>query len=375
VALVAVVVSPDASSAAPATKLYLSPRGSDSWRCTYRAPCRTVERAYRRARPGQTVVMRAGSYPDRSFIPYVRGRVRPAVLFRPAPRARVVLQELRVYGRHVRFVRVRIKEDLYVDCPARNVTLARAKAGLFFVSGGRGVRILDTVFGPWENGISIVAGGCGDVPPGNILLDRVFMHDYRSNPPGTKHEECLMVTSVDGLVIRRSRFLRCENFDILFKHYPSDKRIWNVTLENNWFAHPYPDGSYAVSFSAPREGGVYRNLRIRYNSFTGTLLTKGERYGVRYVNARVIGNVGTRYGPCEAGMVEAYNIWAMSPPCSRTDRRARPGFVSPTRFNLHLARGSVAIGRGHPRYFPRIDIDGQRRPRGRRPDAGADERW
>jgi hypothetical protein len=49
-------------------------------------------------------------------------------------------------------------------------------------------------------------------------------------------------------------------------------------------------------------------------------------------------------------------------------------FVDENGFDLHLARGSAAIDRGDPSAYPRRDIDGQRRPGGRAPDAGADER-
>jgi hypothetical protein len=31
------------------------------------------------------------------------------------------------------------------------------------------------------------------------------------------------------------------------------------------------------------------------------------------------------------------------------------------------------VNYGNPKAYPRRDIDGQRRPKGRRPDAGADE--
>jgi hypothetical protein len=33
----------------------------------------------------------------------------------------------------------------------------------------------------------------------------------------------------------------------------------------------------------------------------------------------------------------------------------------------------MAINRGNPKSYPQRDIDGQRRPIGKRPDAGADE--
>jgi hypothetical protein len=44
-----------------------------------------------------------------------------------------------------------------------------------------------------------------------------------------------------------------------------------------------------------------------------------------------------------------------------------------TRCDLHLAPGSPALNRGDPGTYPARDIDGQSRPLGSGPDAGADE--
>jgi hypothetical protein len=41
--------------------------------------------------------------------------------------------------------------------------------------------------------------------------------------------------------------------------------------------------------------------------------------------------------------------------------------------NLHLAPGAAAINAGDPTSFPAFDFDGQGRPIGSAPDAGADE--
>ena len=58
--------------------------------------------------------------------------------------------------------------------------------------------------------------------------------------------------------------------------------------------------------------------------------------------------------------------------CGATDKNAAPGFVDKNS-NLHLSAGSAARNAGDPGSFPGTDIDGQSRPLGGLPDAGADE--
>jgi hypothetical protein len=177
------------------------------------------------------------------------------------------------------------------------------------------------------------------------------------------------VQAANDFAIRRSRFHHCEDFDILFKHRSPVLESTNVTIENTWFDKPWPDGSSAIQFSEPDSGGQYSNVLIRNNSFAGTLTLKPD---VGYRNLRVVANAGSRYGgPCSGG-IASYNVWR-SGGCGGTDRQADPRFRNESGFDFHLAPNSPAINRGHPSSFPRVDIDGHRRPAGRRSDAGADE--
>lgn len=367
--LAATAVGP-AGSAATAP-LYMSPSGSDSGRCTRSAPCRSFERAYEVAVPGQTVLVGAGEYDGQQEISRDSRKTSSRdVLFRPARGARPVVGSLDVYGSHVEFRNLRIRRDFYVKCGADDVTLRASKASLFFIRSATNIRILGSEFGPSDT-ISQI-GHTPECPrsPRGILMDRVYMHDFTNSSPG-KHMECLTVQAASDFVIRRSRFHHCQHFDILFKHRSPVLSSTNVTIENNWFDHPWPEGSTAIQFSLPASGGTFENVAIRNNSFAGSLILKDD---VTYRKARVHSNVGNRYGgPCSGDDVDvAYNVWA-SGRCGATDRRGSSGFRAPDRFDFHLKPGAVAVNRGHPSSYPRTDIDGQRRPRGMRTDAGADE--
>jgi hypothetical protein len=373
---VAIAATAGAGSSADAT-LFLAPTGNDGNPCTKAAPCATFARAYVAARPGQEVELAAGEYADIQEIPVDPTKTSPNdVIFRPAAGATVVLPiGIDVYGSHVELRNLTIRGSFYVKCGADDVTLRGSRSGQFFIRPASNVLLVQSEFGPAINASSKIgdSGDCPGVSPRNIVLDRILIHDHKTDPPNSSHIECLAVDAVDGLTIRRSRFHRCEDYDILFKrtgHHPIELR--NITLENNWFDAPYPDGTTSVALSFPDGGATYENVLIRNNSFGGTLLLFPDE--VRYVNSRVIANVGPNYGgACGAeGLVSAYNVWG-NRTCSRTDVRALPGYRSAVAFDFHLKPGSAAIDRGSMTSYPAVDIDGQKRPQGRRADAGADE--
>jgi hypothetical protein len=353
---------------APAATLYISPSGSDSSACTRRAPCKSFARGYARARPGQTVIVAAGRYEGQQEIPVDRGKTAAAdVLFRPAAGAAVLVDSLDVYGSHVEIRGVRIARDFYVKCGADDVTLRGSKATLFFIRSATNIRIVRTEFGPSSDISQIGHTAECQRSPDRILLDRVYMHDYVN--PDT-HMECLTVQAANNFVLRNSRFRRCQDFDVLFKHRSPVVTSTNVTIENTWFDDPEPTGTSAIQFSEPDGGGTYENLLIRHNSFMGKLTMKPD---VGYKNALVTGNAGNAYGgPCgESRVRTGFNVWADGG--CRGDTRANPGFRDANGFDFHLAPGAAAVDAGDPRNHPARDIDGQKRPRGKRPDAGADE--
>jgi hypothetical protein len=351
-----------------AASVFLAPNGSDSNPCTQAAPCKTFDRGYRAAAPGALVEIAAGLYPGQQVIPSAAKSGSTPILFRPAAGAAVDLESLDVFGDHVDVGGITIERDFYVKCSADDVVLRNSIAQLLFIRSSSNVSIYDTEFGNVANAVSQIGPGDGcTTPPVNVLLDGVYMHDYYSSPFNSVHEECLMVTGIDGITIRRSKFHRCEDFDILFKRFGTTTMLSNITLENNWFDVPYPDGTSAIQFSP--DGDTFTNVLIRNNSFAGTLTLKP---GVNYVNTRVIGNVGTR-GPCLGSVTSAYNVWSGTDPCSSTDRRAPTGYVNQSGFDFHLTSSAAAIDSAHPTDHPSTDIDGETRPSGNAPDAGADE--
>jgi hypothetical protein len=197
------------------------------------------------------------------------------------------------------------------------------------------------------------------------VIDGVLFHDWTRTGP-VVHTECLQIGAGDGITIRNSRFRNCDVMDMHVSWYGDAPMTKNVTLENNFFSAARDGGFYSV------EAKAFENLLLRNNSFAQAFkifVDEGPN-----VNVRVIGNVGP-YPPwaCAWGVRYLYNVWTKVR-CSPTDRIAATGFVNAAAGNLHLRAGAAAINRGDPKSYPSRDIDGQKRPKGSAPDAGADER-
>jgi hypothetical protein len=369
-------VTPPSVPFKPAS-VFMAP-GASSTACTVVSPCGSFERAYLLAKPGDQIELAGGFYSGQQEIPADPTKVlQEDVIFRPAPGANVRIQALDVFGNHVEVRDVTIDVDFYVKCQADDVTLRGSKAQLLFIRSADNVSIIDTEFGPSDtiSQIGIIGGDAPCEPaPTNILLDGVYMHDF-TNDNDAVHMECLTVQSFVGMVIRRSRFHHCEDFNILFKARAPTIHSRDLLIENSWFDLPWPDGSSAIQFSDPGSG-TFTNVLIRNNSFAGTLTLKPD---VGYTNTSVIGNVGTNWGGSCSQVASSHNIWANDGGCTATDRQAPTGFVSPngfgsSPFDMHLKDGAAAIGHANPANHPATDIDGESRPKGGAPDAGADER-
>ena len=180
-----------------------------------------------------------------------------------------------------------------------------------------------------------------------------------------------------GLVIRRSRFDTCEVFAI-FSTPEVGQHFHDVLIENNFFSN---SGGIGMSshIKVGSHGGDCSNWLIRNNSFVDDNvisdcgLDEGSATNIRWV-----GNLFEQFegGGCAGGHVFDYNVIEEGGGCGAHDvvvGAGRAGFADSRARDLHLQRGSPAIDRGSPHDHPPTDIDGNPRPAGSAPDAGADE--
>lgn len=354
-----------------ATTVFVSPSGSDENPCTRAAPCESLDRAYRRAKPGQVVEIAAGRYPEQTIRSDPRKTSSTDVLFRPARRARVIIEGgLVVEASHVELRD--LKAGLWKSRLGTDQTFRNLDVGLFFIHGSRGVRVLGGDVGPYDNNDSQIASVEGRVPT-DILIEGVRFHDARKTDPKA-HTECLQIGSGIRVTIRGNRFQRCADQDILIRSWgnvnESPHPLRDFLIENNFFDRPVR-GYYSLRL-AKQEGWPCERFLVRNNSALANMYSDCEAKDVVFLSN--LQPTKTAFSCTQSyGAKWDYNTYAEGEPCGPNDQIAPLGFVNEEQLDLHLQPGAAARGSAHPTNVPRSDIDGERRPAGSRSDAGADE--
>src|ERR687888_416919 len=316
--------SPSPSPGGPVR--YVSPSGSDGAACTQAAPCRSMDRAYRVAQPGETVELAGGSYPAQTVNADGAKAVGSAdVLFRPAAGATVTLGDLRSFANDVHYLGLR-----FATGGQPNV-----KGGDYgpYVSCSGGSQI--TPYDPDETRLSMM--------PRFITIDGVVFHDYSiSSSCPSAHLDCLHIMPAADVTVRNSQFYRCQHLGLLLNSN-GPGNVENDVIENNFF------GQTAGAGFALREGAEdFENVQVRYNSGSDIIPQTDNVLK----NVRWTANATEYMGPCRSAITYEYNVAGD---------------------HLHLKPGAAAIDRGKPGDYPAADIDGNSRPQGSAADAGADE--
>lgn len=383
---------PPVSPNVPASR-FVSPGGSDSATCGASDPCRSFDRAYRVAQPGQVVEVAGGTYPTQRIEHDPSKTSSADVYFRPKVGDAVkVAGDIDVYGSHVTVMAMQAEDtDIPYDGPAdvSDVTFWAMDGRNFTIDSGQDVNVIGGDYGPasscggayggGNNGIRMNRPG---VMPSDILIWGVDIHDVQSYDLDACHIECLIVGAGENIIVRSSRFWNCSIFDIFLQ--PFNGAISDVTLENNWFAAPTdPNGNVnsgrAVEFSG---GGPWQNLLIRHNSANTAINLNDGAPNPQYVNTSVIGNIAIRSTPpcfSAQGVVYRDNVWQQGA-CDPSDRSLGGAALPFVRVSDHAdldyhLTGGVAVDLVQASVSNLADdIDGDPRPEGAALDAGSDER-
>lgn len=353
---------------------FLSPSGSDGNPCSAAAPCRTLDRGYKVAAPGQVVELSAGSYPGGNITndPSKNGAAARVVLRGAANAAVSVSDELFIRAQHLELRDMSTPNGWQTNENAADVTVRNVDSKHLFIFSSQNVEVIGGSIGPGVDYHPII-GASTSTPPRGILIEGVRFHDWtRSN--ASVHTECLQVGAGDGIVIRGNTFTNCAATGNLhlawFGPAPPTR---DVTVENNFFSTTV-GGFYSV------QAEVNDTMLIRNNSATQGILVNMKNGAPR--NVRVIANLAPMGNwECVSGVQYSYNVWfyADQTPakCSATDlgvRTGNPGFVNAGALDLHITAASPANGRGSAADGAATDIDGEVRDLSAAPDAGADER-
>jgi hypothetical protein len=263
----------------------------------------------------------------------------------------------------------------------------------FFCGSCSHVSILGGVFGPVSYGNPCNGSSHpevqnlydGALPEGrklrrahDLTIDGTIWQNYSSCTGFVDHTECLQIEPADNVIIRNSTFRRCDTITVNIANDLAGESKSpagyaapdHVLIENNFFdtARSLPGAPtyYALNIKE------CTNCTVRYNSWgQAPRMPTGEVS----INNLFLANVGpyTEWSCSIPGVTFAYNVF-VGAKCGPTDKKvADAGFVDAESANLHLRPGSPAINAGDRRRYPKADIDRQRRPTGRAPDAGADE--
>lgn len=215
---------------------------------------------------------------------------------------------------------------LWIGDPANgvstaNVTVDGVSMQIFDISGSDKVTVKNSDVGPSVassanrsyNEPKIHDGGPGgQVPPTNVVLDNVTIHDMQTADPNQYHTGGLWLGwGINGSVaIRNSRFLRNAIYDI----HIDTPAAWNLTLDGNTFAAPVlpqsqGTGPAPASFSdlqlKCQNGQLVKNYTITGNTWVnGWNLVYGGCTGATYAGLTITGNTGgSTRNPAETASV------------------------------------------------------------------------
>jgi hypothetical protein len=279
--------APDARTAAAAglPRLAVAPTGSDAGRCTPSAPCRTFDRAYRVAVPGQVVEVASGTYPSQ-MIPYDPAKTSSAdVVFQPVAGGSVTLAgRLDVFGRHVEFRNLRFASSWYARQGAEDVTFRDTTTRTFSIGSARGISILGGRVGPLtatsgdpDPKVAKSSPFAGTAPT-DILIDGVAFRDILREPGSGLHIECLQVGSAAGLVIRDSTFENCATQGVFVSSWGPSYPLRDITIEANLFGS-VPDGYHALKLNIVPGYAPCENCTIRGNRTSKPIAVNVEAPG------------------------------------------------------------------------------------------------
>jgi chitodextrinase len=388
--------------------LWVDPNGGTCTRSAARGAygdaeaCGSFTAAYRAANCGDSVRVKAGSYPSQKILKDPsKDACAVNIVFEPGEGETVTVagfsfsdQTVATASRRITLKGFAVTNSL-VAIGANHLRWENIDGGSFYIQSSQNLELVGNDWGPCR---SPVSNECGKttakiesntrihgVKTDTVLIDRNNFHDYTIVDGSGDHWECFNLWGGSNITVQNSRFWNCEIYDLYLASgaIGSDAFGGTILIQNNWFGR-----AQNVSGSA-RQSAVVVDTRygsnaaavIRYNSFApGQGVVIESAVNSTLTGMRVIGNIFGIAPNCIGNVTYDHNLWS-SGSCGTNS-----GVVSPLPYvnvsdgasgDYHLTTGaapidSVTTTTGS--YALDFDYDGDSRPRGSARDAGADER-
>jgi hypothetical protein len=310
------------SALAAGGTFYMATSGSDANPCTAAAPCKSMNRAFAVAQPGDTILVQSGDYGAQALN---GSKASPGVIFKPAPGATPTFGEVRGSYSGAEFDNLTM--SYYVDAGSAHDTFRNIRVppgSAFYIRSADDIKMIGGEVGPTTD-INAQIGEAyqSSVRSTNILIDGVNFHDMLRTP--TAHMECLFVQEVNGITIRNSTFTNCAIMDVYFNDVQPVAPPTNVTLQHNTFGKTV-DGFYTIFLRNDPPTDATANYLIDSNNF----IQGGHIDDGKIQNVVVQNNTGEwGSGQCTKGVVFQHNMWNGGVKCGPTDQTPGSGGSPP----------------------------------------------
>lgn len=353
-----------AAPAAAASTWYVATNGSGG-ACTSSSPCGSFEAALGKARPGDTVRVKAGSYGLQEIDRNVGWNAGSAnITFRPHGGA-VTVGGIRSHVPSLTFIGFNNTGVMYFHPGADDNHAINNVIDQAYVTGADDTHWQGNLIDPKTNGPDAmqVKGLDGDNPVGVTIVDNVLGPQLLE---GASHTDCLQILGGDDIYVARNVFFPCADKAIQIRS-GAGGTVGRVLVEANFISECSPRTTLCNGYHAVIVAAEGNDIRFVHNSINGSVGLSGGSVNGGDDDLHFYGNIADAL-PCTRN-----TDWNLvdGATCGRNDIRGRPSWVDAASDvqNLHLAAGSKGIGVASP-HVPAVDIDGQKGCSG---DLGADQ--
>jgi len=334
----------------------VSRAGSDSNPGTLRRPWRTIQKALRRLKPGETALVRAGIYSEDLNISRT-GSVSAPFTLAAYPGETVVLHAASTQG----------------NTYPVEITGSYWRLHGLVIEDGLGTSDANVYFRGGANHIELSAneirygqdqGVFADNTTSDLYLLANKIHDNGRNHVSSQHQS-------HGIYLEGGHDLIANN--LIYNHpYGFGLQIYPANHDTIVVDNTIASTAHS-SIVVGGPGGVY-NITIRNNILYPSGRTYGGDYGVEMDSTCPTGPVTIDHNVIYAYAVAPIEDGCSSVHSSEGNTLADPLFLDFGKRDLHLQAASPAVDHAMAGWSEVVDFGGVDRPQGAGPDVGASER-